>query len=67
MIFLNILKIIGRILFSLCIIGFLLGMFLWYKHPIFADICVGSGFVIFAYGFVQMALFAFLGSCKTES
>ena len=61
MIFLNILKIIGRILFGLCIVGFMLGMFLWTKHPIFEDIFVGAGFVALACGFVKMAIFAILG------
>lgn len=61
MIWLNVLKIIGRILFGSCIIGFMLGLLLWSKHPIFEDFCVVFGFVILAYGFVQMAMLAILG------
>ena len=67
MIFLNILKIIVRVLFGSCIIGFVLGMLLLGRHPIFQDIFVCTGVIMFAYGLVQMALFAFLGNCKNES
>ena len=61
MIWLNVLGIVVRILFGLCCIGFVLGMTLWNKHPIFENIAVSTGFLIMGYGFSQMLVYAILG------
>lgn len=47
------LKIITRIFFGLCCIGFALGMTLWHKHPIFEKVGVFTGFIILGYGSTQ--------------
>lgn len=57
----NILEIIGRILHGLCVVGFVLGMFLHDKHSIFEKIWVGTGFIMLGYGFTQMFVYAILG------
>lgn len=55
------LKIVLRIFFGICCIGFGLGMTLWNKHPIFEKIGVCTGFLILGYGFTQMLVYAILG------
>ena len=55
------LKIITRIFFGLCCIGFALGMTLYDKHQIFENIAVSTGFLILGYGFTQMFVFTILG------
>ena len=55
------LKIITRIFFGLCCIGFALGMTLYDKHQIFEKIAVATGFLILGYGFTQMFVFTILG------
>ena len=61
MIFLNILLIAARIFCGLCVVGFVLGMFLYKKYKIFNDIfgyiCFGAMF----YGVGRMFIFAVLG------
>lgn len=55
------LEIITRIFFGLCCIGFVLGMTLWHKHPIFEKVGVYTGFLIVAYGLAQMFVHTILG------
>ena len=62
MIFLNILGIIARIVYGLITIGFILGMFLHKKYPIFEDIFLTTGFFAVWYGITHMLVFAILGT-----
>lgn len=55
------LKIITRIFFGLCCIGFTLGMTLNDKHPIFEKVGVYTGFLILMYGLTRMFVFAVTG------
>ena len=56
-----VLKIVVRIFFGLCCVGFFSGMFLHDKHPIFEKVWVFTGFLMLGYGFTQMFAYAILG------
>lgn len=62
MIFLNILRIIVRIVYVLNVVGFFVGMFLYKKYPIFEDIFLATGFFAVWYGITHMLVFAILGT-----
>lgn len=55
------LKIILRIFFGLCCIGFVSGMFLHDKYPILEKVWVFTGFLALGYGLTQMFVYAILG------
>lgn len=55
------LKIVLRIFFGLCCIGFISGMFLHDKYPIFEKVWVYNVFLILGYGLTQMFVYAILG------
>lgn len=56
-----ILKIVLRIFFGLCCIGFALGMTLSDKHPVFEKVGLYTGFLILMYGLTHMFIYAILG------
>lgn len=56
-----VLKIFLRIFFGLYCIGFISGMFLHDKHPIFEKVWVYTGFIALGYGLTQMFIYAILG------
>ena len=62
MIFLNILLIAARIFCGLCVIGFVLSLFLWKKHKIFEKIICFTGFFAMFYGVGSMFMFALFGN-----
>ena len=61
MIWLNVLVIVCRVLFALCIVGWILGLFLHKKYRIFEEIFVGVSHMALVYGLTQMLIFAILG------
>ena len=62
MIIFSILLIALRILLGLCAIGFVLGMYLNKKYPIFDTIFIGTGTFAIIYGVFRMFVFAILGT-----
>lgn len=61
MIWLNVIRIIVRILFGLISTGFILSMCLHKKHKIFENIFEFTGFCAIMYGIMQMFMSAILG------
>ena len=61
MIWINIIKIIARVVSALCCVMFVLGCFLWSKYETFANILVGIGIVAMLYGLTGMFIFAIFG------
>jgi hypothetical protein len=61
MVLFNIILIVLRVLCGLCAIGFILGMHLNKKYPIFETIFIGTGTFAIIYGVFRMFVFAILG------
>lgn len=59
--FLNALSIIGRVICGLCYVGFLLGMCLHEKYPIFNKILTVTGSIALAYGLARMWVYSITG------
>ena len=57
----NILAIIVRVIFGLCAIGSILGMFLYEKYPIFKNIFVVTGSFAFEMGLALLLAIAMFG------
>ena len=61
MIFLNILLIAARIFCGLCVVGFVLSLFLCKKHKIFKEIAIFICTFALIYGLTRLFAFAILG------
>ena len=58
---LNTIRIIVKIVSTLCVCGVFFGGLLWSKHETFANIFVGSGVVAMFYGFTVLMISQFFG------
>jgi hypothetical protein len=61
MIWLDILKIVGKVVGAFTLVCFMLGTILHGKHEIFANALAGSAIVLIGYGFVSLFMFVFFG------
>lgn len=61
MIWLDILKILGRVLGAFTLVCFSLGTILHSKHEIFANILAGSAIVLVGYGYLALFMFVLFG------